>query len=471
MRFRYEILFLFILVGVAEGEIIELCPNPYGSDGAEYIKAFCAKNCSLTDGEGYIEFNGSIVAAKNATAFYNTFGYKPDVEFPSKFALANSGETIYLFEDGVLIDSFTYGKDLNYLDEGVVYFRGEDWDFRYQDWSNFSAVEDNVSGRIIISPASYSIEAEEKVVLASYTFTNFKLLELAERASIEVFLDANPVGGIPVEEIEIAKDLKVHFLNSNSLKNFHYKFAIIDGRIVIITTENWKWNKRGYIVEFESERIADFLEDVLRHDLRYEGKAGNVGGISGNGFGGSGREFKFDARIEVFVLPDTNPIFGVISNASERLYIQVPYLDFQWFDGMPLLDSILSAAKNGTEVKILLDGKHAERNQKTVEFINEIGRRKNLNMEAKIMEAMPLHAKMVVADDISIITSANFNRYGLKLNREVGIIIYSKDVSDFLAEQFIEDWSGKSINLIYAIPAILLISLSIAVTYKVMKRT
>lgn len=470
--FKWSILILILFLNNANGQIIELCPNPYGDDGAEYIKAKCYGNCTLSDGEGSIDFNGTITAAKSAEVFYKVWGYYPDIEFPSRFALSNSGEEVFLYRDGVLIDSFAYGRELSYLDAGVIYFRNDGgWDFRYQDWSSFQPVSDEVRGRIIVCPCSYQLNAEEKILIASYTITDFSLADLKDKVHVEVFVDANPAGGIPVEEIQALKDLNVHFLESKSIKNFHYKFALIDGKKVVITTENWKWNKRGYIVEFESKNISSFLKDVLEHDLKYESDAGKRGGVKGCNGHYSGEGFNFEGEVEVFVLPDFNPVFDLISNANKRLYIQVPYIDFKWFSDTPLLDSIIKAAENGAKVRILLDSKYnAERNEKTVEFINTLGREKNLDIEARMMGNLPLHGKLVISDNKSLITSANFNKYGLKLNREVGIVIYSQDVSDFLSEQFIRDWGNSGHNLIYTIPALIILSISIVVTYRAMKR-
>jgi len=467
-------LILFFTVN-STAEILELCPNPYGDDGAEYIKARCIDKCTLTDGEGIIRFNGSITAAKDSRVFYSVFGYYPDIEFSSKFALSNSGEEVFLYQNDTLIDSFSYGKEgLNYIDDGVIYFRnGDEWDFYYQDWTSFEPVFEEVSGRIIVCPCSYHLSAEKEIFIASYTITDYSLSELKEKGvEIEVFVDGSPVGGIPLEEIEALRDINVHFLESKSIKNFHYKFAVIDDEKVVITTENWKWNKRGYIVEFESKNASSLLKNVLRHDLIYEDKAGKTGSIKGDEGSSGGIESQFQGRIQVFVLPDCNPIFDLISSADERLYIQVPYINFEWFNGTPLLDSIVHAAKNGADVKILLDGKYnVERNEKTMDFINKLAKKRNLGIEVRMMKNMPLHAKMVVSDDKSLITSSNFNKYGLKLNREIGVIIYSQDVSDFLSEQFIKDWGeNNSHNLVYVIPAVFILSISIAVTYRAMQR-
>ncbi|RLI74402.1 hypothetical protein DRO97_05930 [Archaeoglobales archaeon] len=478
----FIIIFSFINLSQAS-EIVEVCPNPYGSDGVEYVKLKVDKPCILSDEEGEIKINktGLIVIAKNSTEFYNTFSYLPNYEFSKRFALSNSGESIFLIENGKVVDEFTYGKNgLNYLDDGVIYFKKDGvWDFRYQDWSDFDVVKDFVEGKIIITPYSYKFDCSEneKVTIASYTFTNFEMLE--NLRNIEIYVDATPVGGIPVEEMEIAKNYDVYFLNSDSYKNFHYKFGLCKNKVVI-TTENWVWDNRGYIVEFESEKVAKLLREILEYDKAYNATPGKIGNIKGVKKFENGKEFNFEGHVEVFVIPDENPIFDIISNAKSRLYIQAPYIDFKWYNGTPLLDSIKKAAKRA-EVKILLDSKYNKnRNLDTAEFLNRIAKIENLNIEVKLVELKgfnSLHGKLIIADDEVVITSANFNMYGFKLNREIGIIIYSKEVSDFLANQFLEDFGNNKeksalkpkLGYVELIPSLILLLIALFIVFKVLK--
>ncbi len=457
-----SLLFMSVfLLPVSASRIVEVCPNPYGSDDAEYVIVNATAFCVLDDGEGEVPINstGIVVVAKNITAYELTFGKKADIQFSKRFALSNEGETIRLLEGGKVVDKFTYKPK-----EGMIFFRtSKGWDFRYQDWTSFSPVDVLTRIKVIVSPASYCFRGST-IWLASYTFTDLRTV----KGNITLFLDASPVGGIPVEELEISKRYKTYFLSSTSYKNFHYKFAT-DGKKVVITTENWKWSKRGFIVEFESERAARLLKNVLLHDVRCSSQPGKAGGLKADYSMGTGKIREFESRVEVFVLPDCNPVFDFISKARQRLYIEVPYMDFTWFDdSMPLLDAILKAARNGTEVKIILDSEHnKERNERTLEFLKRIAIAEGLNIDGRLSR-MPLHGKLVISDDDALITSANFNRYGLRLNREVGIILYGKDASEWLAGQFMSDWEKE--NPGYLIPAIVILSIAVVVAYKAMAK-
>jgi phosphatidylserine/phosphatidylglycerophosphate/cardiolipin synthase-like enzyme len=453
--------FLLILsLGLAvQGGLIEVCPD---CGNYEYVKVkVSCENPVLTDGEGKIPIsNNFTVVAKNATEFFRVFGFYPDIEAKEvdrKFMLSNEGEEIFLLCDGAVYDKLAYGKSgfglTSYTDRDLVYFkRNGRWDFRYRDWTNFTAVEDWVKGKIVVLPNDLRFNAKKSLVIASYTLTErLNLKELAEKGvKIEVYLDASPVGGVPIEEIELSKELpsEFYFLQSNSYKNFHYKFAIIDGKRVVITTENWKTSNRGYLIEFESERISNFLLKVLEHDKIYSSSPGKVSGLrTSERFVVKGDEVAFEGRVRVFLLPDRNLIFDLISESKEELLIVAPYMDLTFFGREKLLELIESAGRNGSKVRILLDSRYArERNERLSSFLNDLAKERGYDLEAKIVALKgfeALHGKLIYSDGRCLITSANFNQYGLKLNREIGVVIESEKACNFLKKQFYEDWKER----------------------------
>ena len=106
-------------------------------------------------------------------------------------------------------------------------------------------------------------------------------------------------------------------------------------------------------------------------------------------------------------------------------------MGFEWFgNNRPLLNTIVNASKH-VDVQVIL----SDRDKATKQIPRNLAKFKNLNLKVKTIE----HGKLIVVNDIAIITLANLNKYSLKLNREVGIIIYSKDVANFLAKKFDED--------------------------------
>ncbi len=422
------ILIILVLLHVAGGcQILEVLPNPYGDDGREYVKVFCETNCTLSDGESEFSFGPGVhYVARSSAEFAKYYGFRPDAE---GIRLSNSGEDVMLTCEN-RTDIFDYSF---FTDDGLTYYRKDGkWDFRYEDWSSFEPVSDSVSGRIIITPARYTLSGSG--VVASYTVTrdNFD-------GDFEFAVDASPAGGIPAEEMLLANKYQFHFLEG-SYRNFHYKFAVLGDRVVI-TTENWKWDNRGVIVEFESEKVSELLERVFEHDLKYEGKPGKVSDVRGDYREGRGRELEFSGRVEVHVLPDSNPVFGFIENSSDFLYIAVPYISFEWFDdSSPLLSAILNASKRGVEIKVMLAD--YEKSREVLGLLNSIP-----GVEAKTIrspEFDELHAKYLVTDGRVLVTSANFNMYGLKLNREIAVVVESGEASEFMKAVFENDWYRKT---------------------------
>ena len=427
-------LIFLIIAPTTACKILEVYPNPYGDEGAEYVKVWCDGSCIFTDGEDNFTVTGTAYIARNSTAFMEKFGFYPDFE---GIKLSNSGEDIYLICDNKT-DRFNWKF---YKDEGVIYYRTDrGWDFRYEDWSQFSPVRDYVRGSIIITPAEYTLKGNG--IVASY----FVVEEDNFKGDFEFIVDASPVGGIPLEEYILSKKYKFHFLSANSYKNFHYKFAVIGDRVVI-TTENWKWDNRGVIVDFRSEKVADLLREVFYNDLKYESEMGKVDGSKESG-NGRGKKIDFEAEIEVHVMPDSNPVFDFIENSQDYLYIAAPYINPEWFEGAPLIDAIENASKRGVEVKVMLND--YDRNLKVAELLNSIP-----NVEAKMVKSAEfdeLHAKYFVSDGKVLITTANLNKYGLKLNREIAVVIYDQKVEEFMKNVFLEDWENKrELNAVFSL--------------------
>jgi len=206
------------------------------------------------------------------------------------------------------------------------------------------------------------------------------------------------------------------------------------------------------------------LRKVLEHDLKYTtnstGKVNKLKKIMH--VKPSGKSFEFNGCVEVFVLPDHDILDFM--KAERRLYIEVPYMYFNWFDEPILLDTIKDVAKR-VEVKIILNDDR--KNYETVEFLKKLAKSENLNLEVKTIPN--LHGKLVISDDKALITSANFDKYGLKLNREIGIIFYDKKAVEFLANSFMDDWEGDNDD-VYLIPAITLLTVAVVATYLYLRR-
>jgi len=437
-----KFLFAMILLVVCTPKILEVCPNP-NDPNAEYVKVLANSDCKLSDGEGTMSLmNGTIYVAKNSTAFKRSFGFEPNMTFKNGIALANQRDEIFLIEGNRVIDEFEW----THAKKGAIYYRTPSgWDFRFEDWTNYSTVSDFVNGTVIVTPCGFVLRSKSAIVV-SYTINDPNTIDCD---NVTFYLDANPVGGAPIVERFLPN---VHFLKG-SYEHFHWKFALA-GDLVVITTENWGWNKRGYIVEFKSHKVASFLRSVIEHDSRYEStpkrfrKFKRWKGLDG------GRSFRFNSKVKVFVLPDRDPIPNIVRSAKRRLLLEAPYIGLR---GNPLLEAI----PKGVDVKVLV----SDENSRIA--LKDFARIRGLNLSVRTMRG--LHGKMIVADDVVIITSANLNEYGLKRNREIGVIIYDKRIADELSKIFEKDWNGDN-DTIYLIPATILLIAALALANKWFKK-
>ncbi len=208
----------------------------------------------------------------------------------------------------------------------------------------------------------------------------------------------------------------------------------MDGRTVIISTENWKKSNRGFFVEFESEKLAEQLLRLVESDLRYSTKSGKTSDLSGkNGYYMNSEQMEFEGNVTLYILPDSNPVFDLISSLEVELLIEVPYMRLIWFGTDNSLELIKKACSKA-KVKILLDSKHsAERNEKIAKFLNSL----DCDIEVKLIALKgfdSLHGK-IYSDGRCLITSANFNEYGLKLNREIALLMEG-EACGFLKSSF-----------------------------------
>lgn len=384
--------------------LLEICPNPYGDDTAEYLKVYCPNSCILKDNRAELSIkSGFYTITKNFSAFSSRFEPLGElIEFPKNFSLSNEGEEICITSKDEK-DCFYYGKDLKILDDGIIYFRDRrgNWDFRYEDWSNFSCLSERVKGTLIITPADFKAEGFR---IASYNF-------FADFEPKEIFVDAKSGVRCGVEPNYLA----------GPYRNFHYKFGVKDNR-VIITTENWVFSKKGYIVDFESKSFANALNNLLDYDSRFKIQNKTCYGKAVTKSFGEGKKIDFEANTTLLILPDCNPVLELIESSKKRLYIIAPYMGFDWFNEHGLLSAMRKAKENGAKVFVILSREYSGDERILQGWGFEVKKISNL------------HGKAIISDDRVLITSANMNSFGLKLNREIGLIIESKEVADFIID-------------------------------------
>ena len=403
--------------------VVAVCPNPYGSDDAEWI----AVNSSIP---AYLNFSngknwsikvdpGFRILTKNRSAFFKQFPELSNLNVvKAKIILSNSGGEIVLGNS-----RFHYGN----AKPGMVYCKtSKGWKIRYQDWTDFKPLRLKTSYTIIETPASCTFRADRATVF-SYTYT----AKTINVKNISYYLDAHPVGGIPKCEFNLKN---VHFLKAKSYGFFHYKFAIFrngtngeGNAFAVITTENWRWYKRGYILVFKNDRVVRFLLKIANHDSRYAVKLREKNGkyhekVEVPGISCRSKSVSFRGNVTIFVMPDVSVTLNLINSAKKRLYIEAPYIKLY-----PQLYRALMNASNRTRVLI----------------VTSLPLRLKMHNVSIRYYPYPLHGKVIISDNRVLIMSANLDRYGLEKNREIGVLLDGK-ACNWMSHRFLEDYSSST---------------------------
>jgi cardiolipin synthase len=134
----------------------------------------------------------------------------------------------------------------------------------------------------------------------------------------------------------------------------------------------------------------------------------------------------------------TQAIRAAIESSRTRLDIMNPYLSD---DGM--IDRIVAAGRRGVTVRLLVS---QESNNKPAEYTLEHNYGRLLRAGVQIWEYPAVqHAKVVVADDITIIGTINLDAWALYRNLEIALRFEGKEIADRTQAQFIDDGIAHSI--------------------------
>ncbi|PSQ07635.1 phospholipase, partial [Halobacteriales archaeon QS_6_71_20] len=205
-------------------------------------------------------------------------------------------------------------------------------------------------------------------------------------------------------------------------------------------------------------RAADALERLFRAD------AGWHDAIPWAEFG-AGRTFRTDGERATGSYPAAHPpadvrvervtlltapgnaeagVVDVVDDADERVDVVQPTVS----DG-PLLAATRRAAERGVEVRLLLSGAWyvAEENAALAEELNRWADRTGVPFEARIADPQgrygKIHAKGVVADDVAVVGSLNWNPTSARENREVVVVAEGAAAADYYRDSFAADWRAS----------------------------
>ena len=463
-------------------------PNPVADgDAGEFVVLdlpSTTANWTLGDGERVLSLPtdrpGTRVAVSADPNATRRLTDTPVVSVPY-LSLSNSGERLRLRRDGVVVATLTYrdapeGERLVRTDDGTAW---RPVGYQPRDVTRHGPA--TVTGFVLPDSPGLPVEtlrsARHRLFLAGYTFTSERVagaLVAAERRGVDVrvLVDADPVGGRTARGAAAldrlaAAGVDVAVLGGPRARfDYHHpKYAVVDDRALVLT-ENWKpagvggRSSRGWGAVVESSSLATDLAGLFRADSgwadalpwrRYRrGRTFETGEPAGASFPTRVEPTTTTAsEVRVLTAPGNagSALVGIIDGADDRVDVIQPTVGGR---SSPLLGATVRAAERGVEVRLLLSGAWyvAEENAALVEWVNSVAERRGLPLTARVAEPggrfEKIHAKGVVADDVVVVGSLNWNANARTENREVAVAVRSEALAAHFREAFAADWRGGS---------------------------
>ncbi len=414
------------------------------------------------------------------------------------FNLNDKGDEIYLQDpNGNLIESFCYGdsKDpdpFQKITKGHVAQKNHMYE--YDDYEDlwilhvpgrtqyhlmrtfedcevipFSFPESN--GEEILAHIQ---DAKESIRISVYTFDNKDVASAIKFAldngvKVQLLLEGSPAGGIDSDEIRVLTSLwksgaEIKFIcSTDSYKRYQYvhsKYAIIDDDITIITSENWTDSafsgNRGWGTVIRNEECASYLKRIFDSDFTDKGDLDDFRDMYPTSIPYALKqyiptEYEFNsyiADVSPVICPDYSfkTLKRFILSTTERIYSQQLNVQFGWTesDDNPL-QWMRELGSKGMDARLLVDVTYDSPYDK--EYEDGYGLYTMYQYDPDIdlryfVSDIPglMHNKGMIVDDKVWIGSMNWTDNSIRSNREMSVIIHSKEVSDMFAELFLDDW-------------------------------
>jgi phosphatidylserine/phosphatidylglycerophosphate/cardiolipin synthase-like enzyme len=461
-------------------------PNPVADgDTGEFVVVYApgtSANWTLGDGESRVALptnrSAATVAVSPDPAAARETARVPVVA--GALALSNQGERLRLRRNGTVLAAFDYED----APEGERFVRTDGelrWrpvGLRPRSVHEFGAA--TVTGFVLPDSPDHTVatlrDASDRLLLAGYTFTDRRIadaLVAAERRGVRVrvLLDADPVGGMSTRQAATLDRLTAAGVDVGVLGGprarfdyHHPKYAVVDDRAVVLT-ENWKpsgvggASSRGWGLVVDSAAVADDLAALFGHDAggpdvtpwrRF--RRGEAFERSEAARGSYPSQFDpVTARastVRVLTAPGNaeTGVVAVIDAAEDRVDVVQSAIGRR--DG-PLLGATIRAAQRGVRVRVLLSGAWyaVEENRRLAEWLNRVADSRDLPLAATVADPAgrfeKIHAKGVIADDVVVVGSLNWNGNAVSENREVAVAVRSERVAARFREVYAADWNGS----------------------------
>ncbi|MHA1869413.1 MAG: phospholipase D-like domain-containing protein, partial [Promethearchaeota archaeon] len=256
----------------------------------------------------------------------------------------------------------------------------------------------------------------------------------------------------------------------------HSKYAIIDGKILVISSGNWgksscpkpqddgdvDGNRDWWFAVYgdsssdtAAHDLVEYFADVFNYDWS-QGYAYNES-VDGAGFAQtydrsgspsynpfSAQEFTLSMSITPVLSPDTSlsQILGLINSAESSIYIEEMYIQNGLDD---IINALVSKKNAGVDVKVIVSQSGSD-NESIYSLLDAgIPVRKSVpNMHATNPNPFDtMHNKGVIVDHKKVlISSINWSPNSIYNNREAGIIVQSNSVAGYYLDLYNYDWDA-----------------------------
>ncbi len=263
--------------------------------------------------------------------------------------------------------------------------------------------------------------ARKSLWVEVYILTNDEIISIFESSArrgvdVRVILERSPYGApdINVEAYYrlIASGVNVKW-DSSRYPNVHAKFAIIDGETLVVGTANYAYSSLHHNREYVAIVKGDPVQDAVKVFLA-DWKGESTPAVS-----------------QILVSPG-NMRYGLISlltEARNTILIEAEYITDNEF-----INILKQKARSGVTVKVIME--YNDANTHTYRELSESG------VLVKWARGLTMHAKMIVIDGMKVyVGSANFTPTSMDSNRELGVVLESKEVVSKIIDTFNGDWS------------------------------
>ncbi|MFA7150192.1 MAG: phospholipase D-like domain-containing protein [Candidatus Methanomethylophilaceae archaeon] len=480
------------------------------------------KEYTVSDGEGTIVFSESVILGHEEKI--TLLKAEPDDWFRNgpyivlgtngtsskNFTLNDKGDDMYLMMGDSVIDAFVFGKAVaddgwsgdsfdtipryNYAARVSAFDTdsAEDWELRRIGRTDRARITDGYQSTVepFVFPESSGApvfnaleKAESEVLVSIYTMNHpdivSLLISLKEKGvDITILSEGSPAGGVPSNEIgmfALMSDMGIDVRMMNGDNGFrrytylHNKYAVIDSKTVIITSENWIESSfegnRGWGAVIENEDYARYMHDIFIDDSSsdncdvrsfrdiYPTSIAKV--VKGYADRTEESGLRYSAEVIPVISPDYSfPMLReLIAQAEHKVYSEQLEVQNSWIstETDSPLRWMIDAASKGIDSRLIVDTTFDDSDDRSSKDCHgAYSALRDVGLYVKAMKGGDdfalIHNKGLIIDNSVWLGSINWTSNSFEDNREVAVFMNSYEISSYYESYFLKDWGNTFVG-------------------------